>query len=353
MISNPKNLALLLAVSVSIITTAFLSLVEGVTYYGIIVCFLIAGSSTYILTYIVFEYFIFSEITKIEEKLEKLQKEDFSLIKYTNTNTNTNIFSRIDDEIYSYAKIKHQEIENLKKIETFRKEFIADISHELKTPIFAAQGFVHTLLDGAVKDKNVRIRFLKKAAKSLDGLDHLVQDLLTISKMETGVISMEYSNFNIRTLVEEVFDQFEGKADKRELELAFGMDAPKEVFVYADKQRISQVVLNLISNALKYKKEGKGKVEVNFKELNSSYRISVKDDGVGIPPEHINRIFERFYRVEKSRSKDKGGSGLGLSIVKHILEAHGSQIEVSSESGRGSLFWFTLKKASLQIKKGS
>ncbi len=351
MISNSKNLALLLAVSVSIITTAFLSLVEGVTYYGIIVCFLIAASSTYILTYIVFEYFIFSEITKIEGKLEKLQKEDFSLTNYTDDHSNTNIFSRIDDEIYSYAKIKHQEIENLKKIETFRREFIADISHELKTPIFAAQGFVHTLLDGAVKDKNVRNRFLKKAAKSLDGLDHLVQDLLTISKMETGAVSMEFSNFNLRELVMEVFDQFESKAEKRELRLKIGKDAPQGVIVYADKQRISQVLLNLISNALKYKKEGKGMVEVDFKEMTTSYRVIIKDDGVGIPPEDVNRIFERFYRVEKSRSKDKGGSGLGLSIVKHILEAHDTQIEVSSELGRGSMFWFSLKKASPQKKR--
>ncbi len=344
MISNSKNLALLLAISVSIITTAFLSLVEGITLNGIIVCFLIAGSSTYILTYIVFEYFIFSEITKIEEKLEKLQQEDFSLTNYVNSNSSSNIFSRIDDEIYSYAKIKHQEIENLKKIETFRREFIADISHELKTPIFAAQGFVHTLLDGAVKDKNVRNRFLKKAAKSLDGLDHLVQDLLTISKMETGAILMEFKNFDIKALVEDVFDQFESKAEKRELDLSFAPRVPDKVWVYADQQRISQVLLNLISNALKYKKEGRGKVVVDFKEVKEGVRILVKDDGVGIPPEDINRIFERFYRVEKSRSKDRGGSGLGLSIVKHILEAHGTHIEVSSELGRGSLFWFTLKK---------
>ncbi len=345
MISSSKNLALLLAVSISIITTAFLSLVDGVTYYGLIVCLLIAFSSTYILTFIVFDFFIFSEINKIESKLEKLKEENFKTLDTQEPDGKSNIFSRVNEEIFTYARLKQQEIENLKKAEAFRREFIADISHELKTPIFAAQGFVHTLLDGAVKDKNVRNRFLKKAARSLDGLDRLVQDLLTISKMETGAISMEFEDFNLYKIVEEVYDQFEGKAEKRELQLKIGENCPKNVMVNADKHKIYQVLLNLVSNALKYKKEGLGKVEIDLKENNGSVGVFVSDNGVGIPQNDLRRIFERFYRVDKSRSKDKGGSGLGLSIVKHIVEAHNSQIKVKSTLGEGSTFWFTLKKS--------
>lgn len=345
MITSSKSLSLLLAISISVITTSFLSLVSGVSGYGLIVCFLIAFSSTYILAFIVFEFFIFAEINKIEGKLEKLKEEDFSIADHIELPQNNNILSRVNEEIFTYAKLKQQEIETLKKAEAFRREFIADISHELKTPIFAAQGFVHTLLDGAVKDKNVRTKFLKKAAKSLDGLDRLVQDLLTISKMETGAISMEFEVFNIHKLVTEVFDQFESKAEKRELKLAFHEDCPKDLLVSADRQRIYQVMLNLISNALKYKKEGQGMVEVNLVDKNDKVFIYVKDNGTGIPSEHLKRIFERFYRVEKSRSKDKGGSGLGLSIVKHIIEAHNSQIKVASKYGEGSTFWFHLEKA--------
>ncbi len=345
MITSSKSLSLLLAISISVITTSFLSLVSGVSTHGLIVCFLIAFSSTYLLAFIVFEFFIFAEINKIENKLEKLRDEDFSLADDFEPSGHSNILSRINEEIFNYAKLKHQEIESLKKAETYRREFIADVSHELKTPIFAAQGFVHTLLDGAVKDKSVRTKFLKKAAKSLDGLDRLVQDLLTISKMETGAISMEFGTFDIHKLVTEVFDQFESKAEKKELRLLIKENAPRNLMVYADKQRIYQVLLNLISNALKYKKEGHGKVEIELAEKADRVYVYVRDDGVGIPQEDLKRIFERFYRVEKSRSKDKGGSGLGLSIVKHIVEAHNSQIKVASKYGEGSTFWFYLRKA--------
>jgi two-component system phosphate regulon sensor histidine kinase PhoR len=230
-------------------------------------------------------------------------------------------------------------------MEVFRKEFLADVSHELKTPLFAAQGFVHTLLDGAVKDKYVRSKFLKKAAKSLAGLDKLVQDLLTISQMEAGTIKMHYSNFNMYNLVEDVFEQFEGKADKKEITLCFSENSVKSAMVYADRERIFQVMINLISNGIKYTTEKGGKVMVGILPGNDLVGIEITDDGIGIPQDDINRIFERFYRVEKSRSKDKGGTGLGLAIVKHILEAHNQKVSVSSSIGKGSVFRFTLQAA--------
>jgi len=197
------------------------------------------------------------------------------------------------------------------------------------------------LLDGAVKDKNVRNKFLKKAAKSLDGLDILVQDLLTISQMESGEITMDPEVFNIHLLILEVIDQFDSKAEKKSMNLVFRNKRRQRQPVYADRRRIFQVLLNLCSNAIKYGNKGTD-VEIWTEKEEDQVMIYVKDYGPGIPAEHIKRIFERFYRIEKSRSRDRGGTGLGLAIVKHIIEAHQSTIQVSSFVGKGSTFSFGL-----------
>ena len=344
MLSRSKSVALLIATAISIITTSFLSLVEGVPIGGLIVVFVLSISSTYILTYFTVDVFIFGQIEKINERINKLKAEDFSFIEDDDKPINGNPLNKINREILTYAQAKQREIDQLKKAANFRREFIADISHELKTPIFAAQGFVHTLLDGAVKDKNVRNKFLKKAAKSLDGLDRIVKDLLTISEVETGVIKMEMENFNINVLVWEVYDQFEGKAEKKDIELLFKDDCPKDLYVFADRHKIFQVVLNLVSNSIKYCNEGHTLVVANFIEHEKEIEIVLKDNGIGISEKHIARIFERFYRIDKSRSREKGGTGLGLSIVKHILEAHHSQINVKSKQNEGAEFSFKLLK---------
>lgn len=262
-----------------------------------------------------------------------------------------NPLKTINEEIYSFADLKQKEIDELKKLEAFRKEFIADVSHELKTPIFAAQGFVHTLLDGAVNDKTVRTKFLKKAAKSLDGLDALVQDLLTLSHIETGQIKMHFESINMYALTEEVFEQFENKSEKKNVVLRID-GPPAKVMVYADWQRITQVMTNLISNAIKHSFEG-GEVVVSFEIHKKSVVTYVKDSGEGIPQEHINRIFERFYRVDKSRSREKGGTGLGLAIVKHILDGHNTRAEVESTPGKGSIFSFKLPRAKHEKHEGT
>jgi two-component system phosphate regulon sensor histidine kinase PhoR len=238
--------------------------------------------------------------------------------------------------------LKQKEIDELRKLEAFRKEFIADISHELKTPIFAAQGFVHTLLDGAVNDKSVRIKFLKKAAKSLDGLDALVQDLLTLSHIETGQIKMHFESFDIYDLTTEIFEQFEDKAIDREIKLKL-VEPESKAMVFADRQRISQVMTNLISNAIKHSFEG-GEVKVHFDINKKNIEVHIKDHGEGIASDHLSRIFERFYRVDKSGARSEGGSGLGLAIVKHIIEGHKEKIYVESQFGIGSEFSFTLEK---------
>lgn len=351
MLLNARAVALLLAFCTATITTAFLSLMDDVSVTALLVTFILAFASTYLLSYIALEFFIFKEISNIYEVLGKLKDQEFSVVD-TDLTRSSNPLKRIHQEIYSYASDKEREIEELKRLAMFRREFLADVSHELKTPIFAAQGYIYTLLDGAVKDKSVRNKFLKKAAKSLDGLDLLVQDLLTLSQLEIGQITMRYVYFDLVHTIQDVFDQMDGKAEKKNVELRFKADVPEQLWVWADKQRIHQVITNLVSNAIKYSREADGGnemsepgwVEVSMKELGDKVKVSIIDNGRGIPEEHLNRIFERFYRVEKSRSKGSGGTGLGLAIVKHILEAHKSKVEVKSAVGKGSAFSFLLQK---------
>lgn len=341
MFYSSRMLALLLALCIAIITTLFLSLIKSVETYALILAFLIGFSVSYLLIFVVLEFLIFREISKIYKMINKLRKKELVHIDKQKPAL-LNPLKTINDEIYSFADLKQKEIDELKKLEAFRKEFIADISHELKTPIFAAQGFVHTLLDGAVNDKSVRDKFLRKAAKSLDGLDILVQDLLTLSHIETGQIRMHFENIDLYKLTEEVFEQFESKADKKDVKLRIESSGRK-VFAFGDWQRISQVMTNLISNAIKHSFEG-GEVIVNFEKGKRNITVSVIDRGEGIPEEHIHRIFERFYRVDKSRSRENGGTGLGLAIVKHILEGHNTKAEVESKPGKGSVFRFKLPR---------
>ena len=334
---------MLLAVCIAVAVTISMFVFSDISSGALIINFSVTFAASYLLCFIFMQALIFNKIKKLYGLLNKLRNKDLVDFKPLEI-PDQNPLSRINKEIYSYALIKQREIEELKKLEAFRKEFIANISHELKTPLFAAQGFVHTLLDGAVKDKSVRNKFLKKAAKSLDGLDMLVKDLLILSQIETGEIKMQKENFDIVKLALEVLDQFENKAEKKDVKLKLAKDVSPSIFVYADWQRINQVLINLVSNAINYNKEG-GSVIIDFKEKAGQVEVQVKDSGEGIPDKDINRIFERFYRVEKSRSREKGGTGLGLAIVKHILEGHNSVVEVDSVPGEGSVFKFKLPAA--------
>lgn len=342
MVYSARTLALLLAGSVAIVTSLFLSLIDTVSRQALIVAAVISFSASYLLIFVVLEFLVFREINKIYKLMEKLRRKELSNIAKEKSGL-LNPLQKINEEIHSFAALKQKEIDELKKLEAFRKEFIADVSHELKTPIFAAQGFVHTLLDGAVNDKNVRNKFLKKAAKSLDGLDVLVQDLLTLSQIESGDIKMRIEHIDLVKLCHEVIEQFEEKAEKKDIKLKLITDHSK-IYVYADWQRITQVVTNLVSNALNYTPEG-GEVTLTFDVGKKNVTTFISDTGEGIPPQHLSRIFERFYRVDKSRSREKGGTGLGLAIVKHILEGHNSKAEVQSVMGEGSIFSFKLPRS--------
>lgn len=333
---------MVLAALVAVVTTAFLSLVPESTPLALTVAGLLSFSATYLLVYVVFEFLVFKEIGEIYKVLNKMRKKDFSFIEAERSGSANNPLKRINKEIFTYGINRHKEIEDLKRLEAFRREFLADVSHELKTPVFAAQGFVHTLLDGAVDDKKIRKKFLKRAAKSLDNLDSLIQDLLTLSQIETGEIKMHFEHFNLVNTVIEIIDQMEDKADERGLSIRLDKEYKDPIFVYADSERIYRVVINLISNAVKYTDEGE--VVIGMEVTGDKVEVVIRDTGVGIPPEHLKRIFERFFRVDKSRSKGLGGTGLGLAIVKHILEAHDSKVSVISTVGKGSTFSFKLPK---------
>ena len=338
MFFNSRTSALLLSFIIATVTSMALYIFVTVPVFVLAIVFFVCFSVSFLMIFASLEFLIFRELNKIQRVIESLNKKELkhSLRKIKNT-SNFNPLKKITSEIFSFASRKQEEVEELKKLETYRREFLADISHELKTPLFAAQGFVHTLLDGAMDDENVREKFLKKAAKSLDGLNMLVQDLLLLSQIETGEMKMQITSFDIQKLSFEVVEQLEHKAEKREVKLK--LKAPDSYIVKGDRMRIYQVIVNLADNAIKY---GGNFVEIELEKDRDNILVSVHDNGPGIHPEHLKRIFDRFYRIEKSRNKDKGGTGLGLSIVKNVLDAHDSKIQVFSKIGKGTTFAFKL-----------
>ncbi|WP_338760120.1 ATP-binding protein [Bernardetia sp. ABR2-2B] len=341
---SSRAVAIILSLLVSSVTSAFLSLTPSVNSVALSVCFLVCFSSSFILIYIAFEFLIFKEINNVYSKLSKIKKKDFKFVPpSSDLLPSANPIRRVNQEITAYAGQKQKEIDELRRMEVFRREFIADVSHELKTPIFSAQGFILTLIDGAVDDVNVRDSFLAKAARSLKALAALVEDLLTLSQIESGDITMRQEEYDMQEQVLEVFEQLENKAERRGVTLKLVSQYEEGIYVYADYNRIRQVLINLIINAIKYGKEG-GTVKVTLTQTTKNLKISIKDDGNGIEPEHLVRIFERFYRIEKSRSKQEGGTGLGLAIVKHIIEKHNSKISVKSKVGEGTQFTFKLQR---------
>ena len=339
---NPRFLTIVLALASTLVSAGAFRLFGSLKSTDYWVMTLVIFGLAYGLFYLILDKLVFKNLERI---VKSIPAKDNKARKKIN-----NPVLELENEISSYRRSTEQEVEELRKGAAFRREFIADISHELKTPLFAAQGFVHTLLDGAVRDKSVRDKFLKKAAKNLDGLEMLIQDLLSLSQIETGNIKVHYEYFDLHQLTEEIFEQFERRSQKKDIQLNISLEnvEPKEsprIIVYADPRLIHQVISNLVSNAIKYSKTERP-VYIMLIDRGQEVEVAVKDQGMGIPKKHQPRIFERFYRVEKSRSKVKnmGGTGLGLAIVKHILEAHDSKIMVDSKVGVGSVFSFKLQK---------
>ena len=247
-----------------------------------------------------------------------------------------------DKEAEDWADQKEEELLILQKNENYRREFIGNVSHELKTPIFNIQGYVQTLIDGGIKDENVNMKYLKRANVSVDRMINIVEDLEVISRLETDNNELDFENFNIIHLIEEVLDQLEMKANKMNIALLLKSESNSDI-VYADKNKMQQVFMNLISNSIKYGKDG-GTTNVRLFDMSDKFLIEVADDGIGISENALSRLFERFYRVDKNRSREIGGTGLGLAIVKHIIEGHQQTINVRSTVNIGSTFSFILEK---------
>lgn len=270
--------------------------------------------------------------------LKNVKKKQFG------PNDNAGLREEINSILNDWSSVSRQEIDQLKKAEVYRKEFLGNVSHELKTPIFSVQGYVHTLIDGGIEDHDVNMLYLQKASKGIDRLISMVDDLESISKLEAGELPVEFRIFDIYDLSRDVIDSLELLTKDKQIKLYINDAAVRPAYVNADKDLIRQVLVNLIVNSVKYGKKG-GNTGIHIADLGDEYSIEVNDDGIGIEKYHLPRLFERFYRVDKSRSREEGGTGLGLAIVKHIIEAHQQNIHVESEPGKGTTFSFTLKKS--------
>ena len=286
----------------------------------------------------------------IQWNIERIVKKDIiRLIKEISSDSNQNndiANLNLDPATLDLIKLiqaRTTEINVLKDQDSYRKEFLGNVSHELKTPLFTIQGYILTLLDGALKDKSVRDKYLKRAAKGVDRLINIVLDLDLITQFESGIKIVEKKKFDIVELIQNVFDLIEIESEKNGISLVYDKNYSNPIYVFADEERILQVLTNLLVNSLKYGVEG-GRTEVSLVNSDDKILIRVSDDGIGVDSQHLPRLFERFYRVDATRSRKKGGSGLGLSIVKHIIEAHNENIYVESEFGKGTTFSFTLQQ---------
>jgi len=342
----PRNVALLNAV---IIMLVFVALSFGLVYTGVTFRLehIAAGSllifaASYFSVYYSLNRFIYNRLKIIYKTIGKWHE----IKRGQNADKDTNdILGMVNQVVLEWHDTQQQKIDELQKMADYRREFLGNVSHELKTPIFNIQGYILSLLDGGLKDKKINKKFLEKSAKSVDRMIAIVQDLEEISKFESGVMNLNETAFNINELCREVNDFLEVKADRNDNHIIIKEAESSRINVFADKTRIRQVLINLVDNAINYSRLKGGRIIISFYDFHDNILIEVSDNGIGISEENLPRIFERFYRVDKSRSREKGGTGLGLAIVKHIIEAHRQSITVRSKPDKGTTFSFTLKKA--------
>lgn len=306
---------------------------------GIVLLALVVGGLTYGVTLYLIQRFIQARVRLILKTVHDVRMAKGGLDK---ADADADVLGDLDREVSDWAELRSTEITALKEREQFRREFIGNLAHELKTPIFNIQGYILTLLEGGLEDPKVNRDFLNRASNGVDRLIKIVEDLDLITQLESGVMAMTIGRMDLTALVKELIDEVEMQAREKGVRIVCTMD--EAVWVKADRDRLSQVFLNLFTNAINYGREG-GRCEVRTFPLEDQVLVEVSDDGIGISAEHLPRLFERFYRVGKSRSRHEGGSGLGLAIVKHIIEAHGQSIVVKSEEGKGTTFAFTLQRS--------
>jgi len=303
------------------------------------VILIFAGS--YLLISFMLERYIYRKVKLIYKIIHKSKT---SVQNKTDITKDEHILQRVSDEVKEWAESQEREIQSLKKLEKYRRGFLGNVSHELKTPIFTIQGYIHTLIDGGLYDEEINMKYMKKAAANAERLQNIVEDLEVISRLETGSIALDITNFDIRDLAKDVISDAQFQAAEKNITIELKDGSDKSFVVSADRDNITQVLNNLITNSIKYGKDN-GKTKIGFYDMDKFLLVEISDNGIGIEEKHLKHLFDRFYRVDKSRSRTMGGSGLGLAIVKHILEAHNQTINVRSTLGQGSTFGFTVAKA--------
>jgi two-component system phosphate regulon sensor histidine kinase PhoR len=339
---SPRLLSFITAVIIGS-ANAIMSLFFSRDWFVSIVVFLITFVVIYGLYHYTLQRFIYRKIKIIYKfiyQTKATKKEEFFYEKILPQKS----IEEVSADVQKWASQRKDEIELLRANEQFRKEFLMNLAHELRTPIFSVQGYVDTLLGGALEDEAVNRKFLNNASKAIDRLVRLVDDLDEISKLESGKIPLIQENFPIQELIKDVYEELSLKARERSVQLLFKKGTERPIMVKADKQKIKQVLVNLVENAIKYGNDNGSIVAGCYEMDDKNVYIEVSDDGPGIAEEHLPRIFERFYRADRSRARAIGGTGLGLAIVKHIVEAHGQAVNVRSKQGVGSSFGFTLDK---------
>ena len=327
-INTPLRLSVLLSITVFIISILFSLFSFGIFFFPLLISIF-----SFVIIFYLIKKFFYEKIRVIYKTIYKFKGT--SSIKELDINV-------VEKEAEEWAEAKEEELRQMKKDETYRREFIGNVSHELKTPIFNIQGYVQTLLDGGLQDDTINMKYLQRADKSVDRMINIVEDLEVISRLETEQSELDIQSFNINNLVNEVFEQLEIQA--HEMDISFELNNQSNTnFANGDRAKIQQVLINLVTNSIKYGKKG-GKTIIRILDMEDNILVEVADNGIGIDQISLSRLFERFYRVDKNRSREIGGTGLGLAIVKHILEGHNQTINVRSTKGEGSTFSFILAK---------
>lgn len=317
------------------------------SWYDAGITFLVSFLTSFVVFYYLIEKYVYSKIKLIYKLIHNL-KLGRDLRDALGENMSADPINDVENEVKEWAREKKTEIDELRKQEKFRREFLSNISHEFKTPLFAIQGYIDAITDDDFDDTDMAREFLRKASRNVERLTYLIKDLDEISKLESGEMPINYTKFKINDLIKEVFETVEFKAKQHNTKLIFKQKYDEPILVTADRDKISQVLVNLLDNSFKYGREN-GTTAVSLFELHDQVLIEVTDDGNGIEEKYLPRLFERFFRTDSSRSRQIGGSGLGLAIVKHIIEAHEQTINVRSTEGIGSTFGFTLEKVKQQL----
>jgi two-component system phosphate regulon sensor histidine kinase PhoR len=337
---SPRQISAFTALVLSLpISLGFLA-IENDWRYGA-VSFLIIFGGSYLLVLSIIQTFIYQKIKLIYKFIyqTKASKKEETYYKYILPRKG---MDEVREDVENWAEQRSREIEILKANESYRKEFLQNLSHEFKTPVFAIQGYIDTLLQGAMEDPATNKRFLEKAGRNVERLVNLIQDLDEISRLERGEIKLYKQNFVIQDLLREVFESLSLKAEQKEILFGFKKGCEKPLTVFGDKEKIGQVLTNLVGNSIKYGKHGGSVIASMYNTDGTNILIEISDDGMGIPERYLDRVFERFFRTNEGRSRDATGTGLGLAICKHIIEAHGHTIHVRSKEGVGTTFGFTI-----------